>query len=66
MLQIYAVRTLRLLNSCALTNYLTFTAPTIVMVLTASDEVGIAGAAKSRRGGARDGPLIIIESLRRA
>ncbi len=66
LLQIYPVRTSRWFNSCALANYLTFTAPTIVKVLTASGEAGIAGAAKSWRGGARGGPPITIESLRRA
>jgi hypothetical protein len=38
LLQIYPVRTSRWFNSCALANYLTFTVPTIVKVLTASDE----------------------------
>jgi len=33
-----SVRTSRWFNSCALANYLTFTVPTIVKVLTASDE----------------------------
>jgi hypothetical protein len=38
LLQIYPVRTSRWFNSCVLANYLTFTVPTIVKVLTASDE----------------------------